>query len=760
MMKVSKTSISAITVSLLFFMSSMGVPAVLGAAANSKSAALAAATPLTALQANWVSSDGNLLNWNYNPQNVINSSNAQYLGLSWLFPLPTHPTALLSVAGGLGVGATPMIINGTIYAVTNFGQAFALNAANGNVLWTTVLPLTPNSTAGLGIGALTLHLHNGHVWFTTALFNHTPTLWIAAGDAKVYAINALNGKYELNFSVNQGVNTVPGNNPGAIGNGPSQILVDQSTGILVSSIKSGSSPASGRCVYNGWNILVNPPQLVWRAFCTAPQPGSNIPVDPSWEINQVNSMKGAQIFYPGPAYNGGGAIPGTAVVDLKKLSPSVLNTTLYNDWGYVNQSPACAAWTGGGSTGSTASGWGGPWLVGTGPTAGMAFVSTNNKDPYNSPCTPGPNLWSASVLALNDTNGKWIWGFQTAAHEPWDYDCSWQQTLGNETVNGVNTQVLWKTCKNGYLYELNAQTGNMIWAWSPPASIIPRCPYCFMLNPLNITDMNLPFFNPSLQPTLMYPSAAGVFENEGAYSPALNYLFLAGQNVPSLALYVAPNSSNYKTNAGFLIRPPPGATTLTNNLDNTTVFAVNAATGQMVWSHYISSQGYRGGLSTSGNVVFVTLSSGDLLMLNAQTGATIKDYYIGGPLNVTPSIGATTSGVMEVIVPITAGTVTWGTGVPGDIVALTLQNLPAATTNTVTSTAAGPTVTTTIAGGATTVTSISTVPGGGATVTVTSTAPGTATGSGVDTTTLYGVAAVAVIFIIATGYLAVRGRKP
>src|SRR5438105_2872248 len=143
-------------------------------------------------------------------------------------------------------------------------------------------------------------------------------------------------------------------------------------------------------------------------------------------------------------------------------------------------------------------------------------------------------------------------------------------------------------------------------------------------------------------------------------------------------------------------------------------------------------------------------------MLNAQTGETIKDLFIGGPLNVTPSIGATASGQMQVIVPITAGIVSWGTGVPGDIVALTLQNVPTATTNTVTISQVGPTVT--VGGGAVTVTS--TVGGGGSTVTVTSTAPGTTTGTGVDTTTLYGVAAVAVIFIIATGYLAMRGRKP
>ena len=776
---ISKNSIAAISISLIFLSSSIAAPAAI-ASKNSSPAPLAASA-LSQLQANWAASDGNQFNQNYNPQTLINSSNAQYLGLNWLFPLPTHPTALVSVAGGLGVDTAPLIINGTIYATTQFDQVFALNAANGNVLWTDVLPITPNSTQGLGIGGLILHLHNGAQQFTTKLFGNTPTYWIAANDQKVYAINALNGKYELNFSMFGGINTIAGNNPGSIYLGLSpNILVDQNKGIVITSIGSPSSPATGRCFYRGWNVLVTPPQLMWTTFCTPPQPGGNLPVDPNWTVNQVKSMKGAQIFYPGPAYNGGGYIPGTAVVDLKTLSAAQLNSTLYDDWGYINQSPACIAHTGGSSTGGTAAGWGAPWLLGTGPTAGLAFVNTNNRDPYNSPCIPGPNLWSAAILALNETTGAWVWGFQSAAHEVWDYDCSWWQALGNETVNGVNTQVLWKTCKNGYLYELNAVNGNLIWAWEPPQNILPRCPYCYMLNPLNRTDMTEPYFNPSAlgagQGTLMYPSEYAGFENEGAYSPALNYLFVASQNVPLLAYYVAPNSTNYKTNSGMAFFPPPGATALSGSQNNSTVIAVNAATGQLVWTHFVPTQGYRGGLTTSGNIVFVTLSSGDLLMLNAQTGALIKDYYIGGPLNVLPSIGATVSGQMQVIVPITAGLVSWGTGVPGDLVAFTLQNVPppttttATATTTATTTAPGQTITTTI-GGQTITTTVggqvitttiggqtvtATVGGGSGTVTVTSTAAGT----GVDTTTLYGVAAVAVILAISTGYLAMRGRKP
>src|SRR5713101_1089126 len=164
MPKISKkVSFKAVSLSLLFFMSSVGASVLIGPAGASPNspAALAAATPLSSLEANWAGPNGNAFNTDYNPQNQINSSNAQYLGLSWLFPLPTHPTALISIAGGLGVDAAPLIINGTIYAVTQYGQVFALNAANGNVIWTDVLPLLPNSTVGQGAGSLSLHLPQG-----------------------------------------------------------------------------------------------------------------------------------------------------------------------------------------------------------------------------------------------------------------------------------------------------------------------------------------------------------------------------------------------------------------------------------------------------------------------------------------------------------------------------------------------------------------------------------------------------------------------
>jgi glucose dehydrogenase len=771
----SKTSMRAIALSLLFIISGIGASllinpagAIPNPAAPAPAAAAAAPAPLTQAEANWAASNGNSLNQDYNPQTQINSSDVQDLGLDWLFPLPGLPPALTGYAGfaGGGVDTAPLIINGTVYATDQDNQVFALNAGNGDVEWTDDLPVTLNSTAGLGVGSLSLHLHDNAQSFTTSLFNNTPTYWIAASNYYVYAIDALNGQYEVNFSIFMGASTIPGNHPGALYNpaGPAGILVDQSKGVLISSVGSGEDSNTGRCFFRGWNVTTTPPQLMWTTYCTPPQPGGSLPVDPNWDISQVDNMSNAEIFYPGPSYDGGGMIPGTAVVNLKNLTSSQLNSTLYNDWGYADQSSSCSAFTGGYSTGSTAAGWGAPWLAGTGPTAGMAFVTTNNRDPYNSPCIPGPGLWAASVLALNITTGAWMWGFQATPHDNWDWDCSWWQALGNETVNGAPTQVLFKTCKNGYLYEINAVTGNLIWAYTPPQNVLARCTLCYIYNPLNSTEMSWAFFNPTLKPTLMYPDEFAGIENEGAFDPALNLVFIATQNVPLEAEYVAPNSTNYATDPGTNYLAPGAAQSLTNAADNSTITAVNATTGKAVWTHFIPTEGYRGGLTSSGNVVYATLSSGDIQMINAQTGSLIRDYYIGGPLNVLAPIGATATGQEIIIVPITAGLVTWGTSVPGDLVALSLTTTPSAAStavSTTTATVSGSTVTATVTASASAASSSSAASASSASVvTVTTVSSVTGASSGINSSAFYGVAVVAVIFIVATGYFAMRGRRP
>src|SRR5580700_2072742 len=153
----SNTSIRAIAISLLFIFSGIGASVLINpASATPNSAApsaaapsaaapvAAAATPLTQAQANWEFPNGNALGQDFNPQNQINSSNAQYLGLTWIYPLPTLPASLTPLVGffpGIGVDLSILIVNGTAFAITQYDEVIAFNVANGNVLWIFPTPL-------------------------------------------------------------------------------------------------------------------------------------------------------------------------------------------------------------------------------------------------------------------------------------------------------------------------------------------------------------------------------------------------------------------------------------------------------------------------------------------------------------------------------------------------------------------------------------------------------------------------------------------
>jgi len=259
---------------------------------------------------------------------------------------------------------------------------------------------------------------------------------------------------------------------------------------------------------------------------------------------------------------------------------------------------------------------------------------------------------------------------------------------------------------------------------------------------------------------LQYPSELAGFESEQSYNPTTNTLFVASHIVPYYMTYVGLNTSTYvdigAVGTGEVGTPINSGTCSdcapANN--NATIWSINAATGATNWNYFIPEQGFRGAVTLTGNMVLATLSSGDFLMINQQTGKLLRDYYIGAPMDVAASVGATSNGIQYILMPVGTcsleSTISCPGDTPGDVVALTLTNVPSSgsgsgSITTVTSTA----VSTTTAGSVST--SISTT---------TSTTILVTTSAGVSSTALYGVAAVAVVFVIAAGYLAMRGRKP
>src|ERR1700709_2621993 len=94
-----------------------------------------AATP----GADWPSFFGNDQAWSYSPLDQINAGNVKNLSVAWAFQ-----------TGEKGLGATPLVIDGTMYFAAPSNKLFALNAATGQQLWTYSRPAPQGQLGGLG----------------------------------------------------------------------------------------------------------------------------------------------------------------------------------------------------------------------------------------------------------------------------------------------------------------------------------------------------------------------------------------------------------------------------------------------------------------------------------------------------------------------------------------------------------------------------------------------------------------------------------
>ncbi len=596
---------------------------------------------------NWPGVEGNYpLNWNYSPQQSIDHNNVNSLQVAWTFSVPA---AASNYTGAEGVMVTPLVVEGILYAVANWHRVFALDASDGAVVWYKDLPLMKNWSSYLQPsvpGPNGIPLGHYHQMIYTAHSFGRPLVWVVSNTYQVFALDANTGDIVVNFSpMVQDQGSIEGNH-GIYDVDTPTILIDDQRGILLFGPSVSEGQSSGRGFVEAWSIKETRPTFLWRDYIIPPQDGS----DPSWSLNSVNNMSHASVFN------------GTGAVDLKSLSRSHLENMLYGDWGNFG-------FDGTRSYAGAGAGWGGSWAIDQ--TTGVAYVSTSTATPdWNATQRPGLNLWSDSVLALNLTSGKIIWGFQAIPHPLGDFDCSWNVVLANETINGRIEPVVFKGCKNGYIFALDGHTGGLLWFLSPPSI---RWDNVKILNPLNSTQMtqyNWPGY-PRVHKIVLNPSDTGALESDLAYDPTNGMIFAAVYNSPKAFQFTDVGSrgqpfnlTDWQFNWGvdvFKIQQQSPV--------NTTVTAIDGATGRVVWSHLIENLPYRGGLTVSGGVVYASTLDGVLRYLRETDGSPLGQKTIGGSLIAQPSIGEDRNG-NEMLFLTDMGSSRWGPVFPGFIQAL------------------------------------------------------------------------------------------
>jgi quinohemoprotein ethanol dehydrogenase len=302
------------------------------------------------------------------------------------------------------------------------------------------------------------------------------------------------------------------------------------------------------------------------------------------------------------------------------------------------------------------------------PELNMLYFSTGNASPdLNGSGRPGENLFTASIVALDATTGKYKWHFQQVHHDIWDYDAPSPVVLWNAKVDGEEVKGLSQPGKTGWLYMLNRETGE-------PVHKIVEKPV-----PQNKAQQatwdTQPY--PLTEPFVSHKVSDGQFkeikglaedtfrgENVDVSKGEIFDPFGSDMKVvapgPSGGTNWPPSSYNRNTDdvyicgisgyAGYqthgLEKLTPGDVYLSSVLSltgfgtyNGTLTAQNVETGEIDWQREFEGEScYSGTTTTAGNLVFVGRSNGELTALDAESGDELWSFQTGAGANTTPAI--------------------------------------------------------------------------------------------------------------------------
>ena len=231
---------------------------------------------------NWLNYGRDYSEQRFSPLDKINDDNIQELNLSWSFRFPT----------ARGLEATPLVHEGVIYVTTAWSNVYALDAKNGNTLWTFNAQVSKAHLAKTCCGPV-----NRGVALWQGTKDDQLQVFVGALDGRLIAIDAKTGK------VNWSVQTTPVESNYSVTGAPRVFK-----GMVI--IGNGGAELGVRGYISAYDAVTG--NLKWR-FHTVPR-------DPS-EPQENDALESALATWQGDYWHqqggGGGTVWDTLVYDSK-----------------------------------------------------------------------------------------------------------------------------------------------------------------------------------------------------------------------------------------------------------------------------------------------------------------------------------------------------------------------------------------------------------------------------------------------------------
>jgi alcohol dehydrogenase (cytochrome c) len=285
------------------------------------------------------------------------------------------------------------------------------------------------------------------------------------------------------------------------------------------------------------------------------------------------------------------------------------------------------SWTRGGSP---------MWLTGSyDPELNLVYWTVGNPAPQIDRSARGEldNLFSDSVVAIDPDTGQRKWHYQFTPNDGHDWDSCQDVILVDRMWRGERRQLLLHADRNGIFYVLDRTNGQFL---SGTPFVHANWASGFDANgrPIQVPGSNsAPGGSFVVYPTL----GGGTNFQAPSYSPLTGWMYVEyAENGQRYASTPVPFESGRqyigRTDPTGDVRPKPGDPSASAGIK-----AIDPETGKTMWDFKMFQGSLTNGvLATAGNVVFGAMRDGNLVALDAKTGAHLWHVQLGPTMAASP----------------------------------------------------------------------------------------------------------------------------
>ncbi len=256
------------------------------------------------------------------------------------------------------------------------------------------------------------------------------------------------------------------------------------------------------------------------------------------------------------------------------------------------------------------------------PELDLIYHGTGNPGPWNPDIRPGDNKWTAGIFARDPDNGEAVWAYQWSPHDLYDYDGINENVLLDLNIKGQPRKVLVRPERNGYIYVLDRQTGEVL-SVDPYVHITTSKGFDYKTGRVIEDSTKATGFG--RKATGLCPSAPGGKDwQPSSWSPRTQLLYIPHNN---LCMDMEGLEANYIAGTPYVgaevrMYAGPGG-------NRGEFSAWDPVQAKKVWSVKESFPAWSGALATAGDVVFYGTMDRWFKALDARTGKLLWQFRTG-----------------------------------------------------------------------------------------------------------------------------------